>query len=73
MQGPKTSMIVFDREGAFAQVAEGVPQGRVADPPKIIGVCTFLASDDTSFMRGLVLAVDEGSTIVHDGMIAFGG
>jgi meso-butanediol dehydrogenase/(S,S)-butanediol dehydrogenase/diacetyl reductase len=64
-------MIGTDREGAFAQVAEGVPQGHVADPPEIVGVCAFLARDDASFMTGAVLVVDGGSAIVDAGMVAF--
>jgi meso-butanediol dehydrogenase/(S,S)-butanediol dehydrogenase/diacetyl reductase len=39
-------MIGTDREGAFARVARGAPQGRVADPSEIASVCAFLASED---------------------------
>jgi NAD(P)-dependent dehydrogenase (short-subunit alcohol dehydrogenase family) len=67
------AMIGTDREGAFARVVKGVPQGRVADPREIASVCAFLASEDASYMTGAVLVADGGSVVVDAGMVAFRG
>ncbi len=45
-------------------VSSGVPLRRVAMPHEISGICSYLASDDSSFMTGSVLMVDGGSAIV---------
>lgn len=62
--------------GAFAQMAgrdletflthfsKHVPLRRVAEPEEISGICSYLASDDASFMTGSVLVIDGGAAIV---------
>jgi NAD(P)-dependent dehydrogenase (short-subunit alcohol dehydrogenase family) len=41
-----------------------VPLRRTADPSEIAGICSYLASDDSTFMTGSVLLVDGGAAIV---------
>lgn len=51
-------------EGLVAQLAAGVPMGRMADPAEIANVALFLASDESSFMTGSEVVVDGGVTQV---------
>ena len=53
-----------DVDGILARFSSHVPLRRVSEPAEMAGVCTFLASDDSSFMTGAVLVVDGGATIV---------
>jgi NAD(P)-dependent dehydrogenase (short-subunit alcohol dehydrogenase family) len=41
-----------------------VPLRRTAHPGEIAGVCSYLASDDSTFMTGAVLLIDGGAAIV---------
>jgi len=43
-----------------ANMAAGVPLGRVGDPDEIAKVAVFLASDDSSYVTGIELFVDGG-------------
>ena len=51
-----------EAEGLVAQIAAGVPLGRMADPAEIANVALFLASDQSSFMTGSEVFVDGGVT-----------
>jgi len=53
-----------DLEGVFAYFTRDVPLRRVAAPDEIGGVCSFLASDDASYVTGVVLPADGGTAIV---------
>lgn len=53
-----------DIEGVFDVVSSGVPLRRFAAPDEITGICSYLASDDSSFMTGSVLLIDGGSAVV---------
>jgi NAD(P)-dependent dehydrogenase (short-subunit alcohol dehydrogenase family) len=41
-----------------------VPLRRACKPEEIAGLCSYLASDDSSFMTGAALLIDGGAAIV---------
>lgn len=49
-------------EGALAAMAEGTPQGRIAEPEEIAPIVSWLLSDASSFMTGAVVTADGGYT-----------
>jgi NAD(P)-dependent dehydrogenase (short-subunit alcohol dehydrogenase family) len=53
-----------DIEGVFNFISSMVPLRRFAMPHEISGICSFLASDDSTFMTGTVLLVDGGAAVV---------
>ena len=54
----------MDTDSFFAMISKVLPLQRFGQPPEIGGVCTFLASDDSSFMTGAALVVDAGTAVV---------
>lgn len=61
---PLTEVLKTDVDGVFDCIASNVPLGRVATPDEISGLCSYLASDDASFMTGSILLIDGGSAVV---------
>ena len=41
-----------------------VPLRRTAEPGEVAGICSYLASDDATYMTGAVLMLDGGATTV---------
>ncbi len=63
----------ISREEAYELACARLPLGRPATADEIAAVCLFLASAESSFVTGSVLAVDGGATAVDVGGLAFGG
>lgn len=53
-----------DIDGVFAHITSTTPLRRVASPEEMTGICTYLASDESTFMTGAVLLLDGGAAIV---------
>jgi NAD(P)-dependent dehydrogenase (short-subunit alcohol dehydrogenase family) len=47
-----------------ANLAAGVPLGRIGQPDELAKAVVFLASDDSSFVAGVELFVDGGFVAV---------
>ena len=64
----ETPMLVDDAEArglsweAYLEAAADRPMGRIGQPEEIARAALFLASDDSSFMTGAIVAVDGGGT-----------
>jgi NAD(P)-dependent dehydrogenase (short-subunit alcohol dehydrogenase family) len=61
---PLTETLRTDVDGVFACISSNVPLRRVATPEEVSGICSYLASDDSSFMTGSVLLLDGGASVV---------
>lgn len=61
---PFKEVLGTDIDGVFERISSMVPLRRTADPSEITGICTYLASDDSTFMTGSVLLLDGGAAIV---------
>lgn len=47
-------------DGALEPMAEGTPQGRIAEPEEIAPIVAWMLSDASSFMTGSVVTADGG-------------
>jgi NAD(P)-dependent dehydrogenase (short-subunit alcohol dehydrogenase family) len=61
---PLGDVLGTDLDGVFGRISSMVPLRRTADPAEITGICSYLASDDSTFMTGSVLVIDGGAAIV---------
>jgi len=62
--GRLTKTLNTDVDGVFKVISSGLPLRRFAAPEEITGICSYLASDDSSFMTGSVLLIDGGNAVV---------
>ena len=60
-----------DVEGAYRLVHEGHPLGRPAEADEVAGVIAFLAGPDASYVNGVALPVDGGTTAYDPTALAF--
>jgi len=61
---PLKEVLGTDMDGVFERISTMVPLKRTANPSEITGICSYLASDDSTFMTGSVLLLDGGAAIV---------
>ena len=61
---PLTEVLSTDVDGVFDCISSNIPLHRVATPDEISGICSYLASDDSSFMTGSVVSIDGGASVV---------
>jgi meso-butanediol dehydrogenase/(S,S)-butanediol dehydrogenase/diacetyl reductase len=57
-------MLGIEPETFLQQIAEGIPIHRFAESPEVGGLCSYLASDDSSFLTGAAILIDGGSAVV---------
>lgn len=62
--GPLADKLDTDLDGVFECISSMVPLRRTARPEEIAGLCSYLASDDSTFMTGSALLIDGGAAIV---------
>jgi meso-butanediol dehydrogenase/(S,S)-butanediol dehydrogenase/diacetyl reductase len=72
---PLAKAMKTDVDGAFAMLASTAPLRRVGTPEEIAGICSYLASEDSSFMTGSCVVIDGGAHIVdpHGAAISSAG
>ncbi|MHB8104272.1 MAG: SDR family NAD(P)-dependent oxidoreductase [Dehalococcoidales bacterium] len=61
---PMAKALKTDKQGALNYFSHNVPLRRVSKPQEITGICSFLASEESSFMTGAALLIDGGAAVV---------
>jgi meso-butanediol dehydrogenase/(S,S)-butanediol dehydrogenase/diacetyl reductase len=57
-------MLGIEPDTFINQIASEIPLHRFAESPEIGGLCSYLASDDSSFVTGAVITIDGGTAVV---------
>jgi len=61
---PISKKLGTDIEGAYKYFTRNVPLRRAAEPIEIAALCSYLASDESSFMTGSEILIDGGASVV---------
>ena len=61
---PISKKLNIDLEKAYGHFTRNVPLRRAAEPAEIAALCSFLASEDSSFMTGAEVMIDGGASVV---------
>ena len=61
---PLAETLKTDVSGALAKLTSLSPLRRPGTPDEVTGICSYLASDESTFMTGAVLVLDGGASIV---------
>ena len=59
----------LDRDTAYREVTNLVPQRRPAEPAEIAAAITWLAGPDASYVNGACLVVDGGTVLIDPGTV----
>jgi meso-butanediol dehydrogenase/(S,S)-butanediol dehydrogenase/diacetyl reductase len=62
--GQSGQMLGIDPDTFIDQIALEIPMRRFAASSEMGGLCSYLASDDSSFMTGAVITMDGGTAVV---------
>lgn len=62
--GPLARVARPDMATFMKSVFEDVPSRKPAVPEEVAGICSFLASDDASYITGVVIPVDGGTSVL---------
>jgi len=57
-------MLGIDPDTFIDQISSEIPLRRFAASPEMGGLCSYLASDESSFMTGAVITIDGGTAVV---------
>jgi meso-butanediol dehydrogenase/(S,S)-butanediol dehydrogenase/diacetyl reductase len=57
-------MLGIEHNTFINQIAQEIPMRRFAASSEMGGLCSYLASDDSSFMTGAVITIDGGTAVV---------
>jgi meso-butanediol dehydrogenase/(S,S)-butanediol dehydrogenase/diacetyl reductase len=58
------TMLNIEPDTFLNQIAKEIPMKRFAASSEIGGLCSYLASDDSSYMNGAVITIDGGAAVV---------
>ncbi len=62
--GMVAKMLGMDIDTFLTTISSGVPLRRFGDVDEITGICTYLASDESSFTTGAAFVIDGGTSVV---------